>query len=233
MTKTIGILGGMGSYATHHFFGKLLEYSKPDEFRIIIDNNVDIPSRTLAVRESWEKIDIVSAHMRECLSNLCSHGANMAVVPCNSAHYWHDLCEPVPHAPFWLNMIEVVSNAVKAKGYERPLILGGYVTVEKKLYSEYLPGAVYLSEAYQNDIEKIIKRIKKDDIRLDDIRKVENIIKDKRLSVFDCVLYACTELSMLALQVWDSWEEVDSYPYELLDSASEYAKATVEYARGK
>ena len=25
MAKTIGVLGGMGSYATHTFFGKLLE----------------------------------------------------------------------------------------------------------------------------------------------------------------------------------------------------------------
>lgn len=227
MTKTIGILGGMGSYATHHFFGKLLEYSEPDEFRIIIDNNVDIPSRTLAVRESWEKIDIVSAHMRECLSNLCSHGANMAVVPCNSAHYWHDLCEPVPHAPFWLNMIEVVSNAVKAKGYERPLILGGYVTVEKKLYSEYLPGAVYLDDEENGLIYEAIAHIKKSlyadgDLACEIAEALWNIKEAKKC---DCFLYACTELSLNGLY------GPDDFP--VIDSASEYAKATVEYARGK
>ena len=51
--KTIGILGGMGPYATVYFYKQILD-STPvkkdwDHFRILIDSNVKIPSRTRAV----------------------------------------------------------------------------------------------------------------------------------------------------------------------------------------
>ena len=45
----IGIVGGMGSYATLHFFQKLLEATPAekewDRPRIIIDNRCTMPSR--------------------------------------------------------------------------------------------------------------------------------------------------------------------------------------------
>jgi aspartate/glutamate racemase len=51
--KIVGILGGMGSYATLDFFKKIL-LSTPakkdwEHLRILIDNNVKILSRTRAV----------------------------------------------------------------------------------------------------------------------------------------------------------------------------------------
>ena len=51
---TIGILGGMGPYATNFFLKRILDLTpvklEKDHFRTIIDNNVKIPSRTRAVK---------------------------------------------------------------------------------------------------------------------------------------------------------------------------------------
>ena len=51
---TIGILGGMGPYATNFFFKRILDLTPvkmdKDHFHTIIDNNVKIPSRTRAVK---------------------------------------------------------------------------------------------------------------------------------------------------------------------------------------
>ena len=63
----IGILGGMGPYATSFFFKRLLDITPTkldkDHFRTIIDNNVKIPSRTRAVKynEQSPVKDIVSS----------------------------------------------------------------------------------------------------------------------------------------------------------------------------
>ena len=50
----IGILGGMGPYATNFFFKRFLDItpvnSDKEHFRTIIDNNVKIPSRTREVK---------------------------------------------------------------------------------------------------------------------------------------------------------------------------------------
>ena len=49
----IGILGGMGPYATNFFLKRMIDLTPvrvdKDHFHTIIDNNVKIPSRTRAI----------------------------------------------------------------------------------------------------------------------------------------------------------------------------------------
>ncbi|WP_135611632.1 aspartate/glutamate racemase family protein [Methanococcoides sp. AM1] len=51
--KTVGILGGVGSESTARFFLKVIKNTPAktdqDHLRIIIDNNPNIPDRTLAI----------------------------------------------------------------------------------------------------------------------------------------------------------------------------------------
>ena len=51
--KTVGILGGMGPFATLDFFAQVLKHTHvsrdSEHLRILIDNNVKLPSRTRAV----------------------------------------------------------------------------------------------------------------------------------------------------------------------------------------
>jgi len=222
MTKTIGILGGMGTYATLHFLNTLVDLAKPDEFRFILDNATHILERTKAVKEKRE--DEVERGIINNFLDLRSTPIDFVVAPCNQLHYWHSRIDGMFSFP-WLNMIEIVSDAVKAKGFKHPLILGGYVTVMKKLYSKYLPGAVYPDEEIQGGISALISGLKNVGTRQPGLIGTIGEVIRKHDHEIDCVIMACTELSILQLY--------DIAGYEVIDSSLELAKATIKYARGK
>ena len=74
-TETIGIVGGMGSYATLDFFRRILdafpaekEWDRP---RIVIDNRCTMPSRVRAILYQEEKETIVK-EMEDAVRGLLS-----------------------------------------------------------------------------------------------------------------------------------------------------------------
>tara|TARA_B100000900_G_scaffold415088_1_gene443742 strand:- start:361 stop:1050 length:690 start_codon:yes stop_codon:yes gene_type:complete len=190
----IGILGGMGPYATNFFFKRILDLTPveldKDHFHTIIDNNVKIPSRTRAVKynEKSPVNDIVCS-----INNLGKIGCSFVMLPCNSVHYFYDIVSEKIEIP-WLNMIEIVSNKVLDLSYCKPLILGGYITTQKKIYSQYIPEAVYLSESENHTIESIIEKIKiKNSLDKNSEKTIKNIIKNYD-DLIDSLLLGCTEL---------------------------------------
>jgi aspartate racemase len=183
MKKTLGILGGMGPWATLNFFEEILKNTKVekdwDHLHIIIDNNVRIPSRTRALLYGEESP--VNA-MKEACYNLMKVGCDYIAVPCNSAHYFYDEVVEGTDIP-WVNMLQVVSKQVSH--YKKVLILGGYTTVVKKIYDKYLDNTIYLDNY---------------DIVYDLIETVKiNKGYDKKLHLIeaDCILLACTELPLV------------------------------------
>lgn len=85
----IGVLGGMGSYATLHFFQELLdafpaekEWDRP---RIIIDNRCTMPSRVLAVLEGI-KYDQLVSELCDSVASLLHAGATKIILACNTSH---------------------------------------------------------------------------------------------------------------------------------------------------
>tara|TARA_B100000519_G_scaffold39884_1_gene29566 strand:+ start:252 stop:941 length:690 start_codon:yes stop_codon:yes gene_type:complete len=194
---TIGILGGMGPYATNFFFKRILDLTPvkmdKDHFHTIIDNNVKIPSRTRAVKynEQSPVNDIVSS-----INNLAKIGCRCVMLPCNSVHYFYEEISKKIEIP-WLNMIEIVSNKMLELNYSRPLILGGFVTTEKKVYSKYLPESVYLSESENRIIESIIEEIKiKNILDKSSDKTIRDIVKNYD-DMIDSVLLGCTELPIV------------------------------------
>ena len=193
----IGVLGGMGPYATNFFFKRLLDITPvkldKDHFRTIIDNNVKIPSRTRAVKynEQSPVNDIVSS-----INSLGKIGCSLVMLPCNSAHYFYDVVSKKIEIP-WINMIEIVSNNMLGQNYIKPLVLGGFVTTQKKIYSKYLPESVYLTDIENRKIESIIEEIKgTNKISKNSDKIMQNIIENYNDSI-DSVLLACTELPIV------------------------------------
>ena len=194
---TIGILGGMGPYATNFFFKRILDLTPvkmdKDHFHTIIDNNVKMPSRTRAVKynEQSPVNDIVSS-----INNLAKIGCRCVMLPCNSVHYFYEEVSKKIEIP-WLNMIEIVSNKMLELNYSRPLILGGYITTEKKVYSKYLPESVYLSDSENRIIESIIEEIKiKNILDKNSDKTIRDIVKNYD-DMIDSVLLGCTELPIV------------------------------------
>lgn len=187
--KTLGILGGMGPLATLCFFQEILRWTDAkkdwDHLRIILDNNVDIPSRTRALLYG-EKSPVES--MRKACFNLMRAGCDYIAVPCNSAHYFFDEVVRNKEIP-WINMIKVISNTLT--NYKNVLVLGGYSTISQKVYDKYLNNTVYLQD--NSIVYDIIEDIKINNI---DYNKVFKLYYEIIKLDVECVLLACTELPM-------------------------------------
>lgn len=221
--KTIGILGGMGPYATVEFYRTLLnldpvknDYDYP---RIIIDSNVKIPSRTRAVLHNEETpVDSVIIS----INNLAKIGANFVALPCNSVHYWYNEINPQIKIP-WLNMLELVSNRIKEKGFKSPLVVGGYVTIEKKIYSNYILNAQYLDNIGNEIIQKVITEIKNTGKLGTHLREHlrEQVVRKRR--EIDSVLFACTELTS---------NIVGNFNIPAINSDYVYAQEVLKFAKG-
>jgi aspartate racemase len=186
--KTLGILGGMGPWATAHFFHEILRWTEAekdwDHLRIIIDNNVNIPSRTRAVLYNEESP--VKAIRSACF-NLMNAGCDCIAVPCNSAHYFFDDVVCANDIP-WVNMIEVIAD--RLRDFKRVLILGGHITVTKKTYDKYLDNTIYLP-----DNEVVYEAIEA--AKLNNFVDLSNLYGKINYMNTDCVLLGCTELPII------------------------------------
>lgn len=91
MSKTIGILGGMGPEATLYLFRQIVRLTgavrDQDHVPVLIWNNPKIPDRTPAVLEG------ATSPLPELIEGaqlLEKAGADMIVMPCVTAHYFYD-----------------------------------------------------------------------------------------------------------------------------------------------
>ena len=220
MQPILGILGGMGPLATLDFINNIYK-STPgvqvdsDHMRIISDINVKIPSRTRSVLLGEES---PSAQMIKTIEGLAAIGATYVAVPCNSAHYFYD--DVSPHLPIkWINMLKTVSDRVRLLGGSNVLILGGYVTVTKKIYDQYLDQTCYLKSHENEVVYSLIEDLKLSKGNYD--KAVREIIKFCKNKKADTVVLACTELT----EVIELFEGNDLI---VVDSNLVYAESLIE-----
>ncbi|MDX4071134.1 amino acid racemase [Aliarcobacter skirrowii] len=194
--EIIGILGGMGPYAGFEFCKQILDNTPAkkdwEHIHTIVDNNVKIPSRTRHILYGEEN---PSKYIIESINKLADFGATKVFLPCNSVHYFYEQVSPYIKIP-WINLIEVVSNQVKQSNKKKPLVLGAYTTVNKKLYDKYLNSLIYLSDKDNELIFQIIEEIKINQIsKANDI--AEELIEKFQNYDFDSIILACTELTLV------------------------------------
>jgi aspartate racemase len=136
--KIIGILGGMGPEATLDLFGKIIKATPAacdqEHLRVIIDNNPKIPDRQRAIFGGGEE---PRRALIETARNLQRAGAQLMLIPCNSAHYYHKaIVDSVP-IPV-LNIMEETAAYCRRQYSSIGLfgLLATESTVELGLYNE-------------------------------------------------------------------------------------------------
>jgi aspartate racemase len=134
MKKTIGIVGGMGPLATSDLFRKIVEVtdakSDQEHVRVCIDNNTEIPDRTAAILIGGE--DPVPEMVKSAV-RLQGMGADVLIMPCNTAHYFYDRLIPFVDTPF-LNMIEETAKEIKRRGIKKVGLLATDGTCRSGVY---------------------------------------------------------------------------------------------------
>ena len=135
--KVIGIIGGMGPMATADLFIKIVEntVAKNDQehLHVLIDNNTDIPDRTACILEGS---DAPLAPMVESAKRLVDQGADVLVIPCNTAHYFHSGVQAAVDVPV-LNMPEISAQHCADRGLSCVALLSTAGTVRARIYEPY------------------------------------------------------------------------------------------------
>ena len=136
MRKTIGILGGMGPLATCDLFSKIIQITDAscdqEHVRICIDNNTEISDRTNEIiRHGKDPVpEMVKSAVR-----LQSFGADVLIMPCNTAHYFYDRILPFVDIPF-LSMIDETAKAISDRGLRKIGLLATDGTLQTAVYEK-------------------------------------------------------------------------------------------------
>ena len=143
---TIGILGGMGTYATIHLFQQYAEIfpaeKEWDRPRIVIDNRCTMPSRVRAFLYN-EKVDQLVNEMTDSMQSLVNSGCNHIILACNTSHlFLPKIYKKVPKLES--RVIHIINNCVeriKSDGVKEVYLLASEGTIESKIYQNELEKA--------------------------------------------------------------------------------------------
>ncbi len=198
MKGTIGIIGGMGPLATCDLFKKIIEVTDAatdqDHVRVCIDNNTEIPDRTAAILNGGK--DPVNEMVKSAVL-LQGMGADVLIMPCNTAHYFYDRITPFVDIPF-LNMIEETANVVKKRGIKKVGLLATDGTCRAGVYGQvFTPLGIEISapspQNQQAVMDVIYKGIKAGNMDID-LTGFHSAIDELFADGAEVLILGCTEL---------------------------------------
>ena len=219
---TVGVIGGMGPLATADFFHLLVRLTPADKdwnhLHIIVDDNPRIPSRTRAFLFDEAS---PAPYMIAGAERLVTAGAQLLVVPCNSASFY---LAPVRAAVATPILDPVMATAHYAKGVKAPLVLGGMVTHRAGLYAQALGvDTVRPTDAEQDEVARLIEALKQGNVTDDIVLRTRRVIDAGLARGADSVILGCTEFGLIANRL--------AIAQPVFNSNELLAKRTLELAR--
>ena len=227
--KTIGVLGGMGPYATLMFLKNILDLTETqkdwDHIRTVTDSNINIPSRSRAI--IFNEASPLEGMIASC-SKLGDYPVDAIYIPCNSASFWVEKIQRAVKTPI-VNIVNVATDVV-VKNYkaDRITTLGGMVPYQTDLYGNsaklFAASHINVSEALQIRVVEIIEAVKKSGNTLELRESFSTILHDaiKETSANGVVL-ACTEFS--------EFRDIEA-DVPVVDSSHALAQHAVNFAEG-
>lgn len=139
--KVIGIIGGMGPLATADLFQKIVLHTEAacdqEHLRVCIDSNTNIADRTAALLHGGAN---PVPEMVKSAQRLASIGAEVLIMPCNTAHNFYDEVAASVDLPV-LHMIALTRDALGKKGVTCAGLLATDGTVQTGIYQRTFAGS--------------------------------------------------------------------------------------------
>lgn len=136
--QVLGIIGGMGPQATADFMGKVIRATKAgtdqENIRMLVDCNPKVPPRVGAILHGTESPGPAMADMARGLER---SGADLLVIPCNTAHYYYKDVAGAVDIPV-LNMIDLTAEYLSGLGVKEVLLLGTEALLLTGMYEKPL-----------------------------------------------------------------------------------------------
>ena len=207
----IGILGGMGTQAGLDFCNKLavINRGRSDQRYplFILYNKSNIPKRPENLKKYYNVLKSLINGCNLLQKNKCK----FIVIPCNTAHYWHNDLQKKIKIPIISMPKEVYLHTKKTcKKNSKIGILCTEATLKTNVYGKYFNknfNLVSPSKSLQtNSVNKAIKYVK-----LGKIREAEKSIKPavNHLIKIKCkkIILGCTELP-IAIFAYKSFKKI-------------------------
>lgn len=194
----IGILGGMGTQAGLDFCNKIavLNRGKKDQQypKFILFNKSDTPKRPENLKRYFNVLDELVKGCRLLQKNNCK----FIVMPCNTAHYWHEDIQKKISVPFLSMPKEVYLNTQKRFKKDSTIgLLCTEATLDTKIYHKYFEKNYNLispSERLQkSSVNTAIKYVKKGKVK-DAEKALRPAVKFLMKKKCKKIILGCTEL---------------------------------------
>lgn len=203
----IGILGGMGSYATLHFFEAVLkafpaqkEWDRP---RVLIDNRCTMPSRVLAVLDGV-KYDQLVEELTDSVRSLIRAGATKIILACNTSHcFLTDIYANVPEAEGKIvSIIDACCSEVAQAGEPEVSLIASEGTIQSGVFAQGLVPYGITVRSPENEQylmqRELIEAVKQDCITEDVVQRFIGLVKSFS---GDALILGCTEFPVLFSKV--------------------------------
>ena len=207
----IGILGGMGTQAGLDFCNKLakLNAGKLDQQypMFVLYNKSNTPKRPENLKKYYNVLKALVEGCKMLQKNKCK----FIVIPCNTAHYWHEDIQKKIKIPLISMPKEVYKHTKKTcKKNSKIGILCTEATLKTKVYNQYFDKDFNLISPekllQKNSVNKSIKLVKMGKIKEAEkgIRPAVNyLIKNKCKKI----ILGCTELP-IAIFAYKSFKNI-------------------------
>ncbi len=206
MNKTIGILGGMGPFATLDLFEKILENTpaavEQEHPRIIIYNNPKIPPRIHPACPSQSPLP----ELIKSAAILQKAGADFIIMPCHTAHIWYEEIQKHVSIPFYSmikNTVRSIEHFYGNKENKKLLLLATETTIQSKLYEREFKDSSFSiivpNSEEQKIVDKAIKVVKSGDknprdFTIETVNQMINHYKDDGVAL---LVGCCTEIPLM------------------------------------
>ena len=225
MTKTLGILGGLGPAASVYFYQLITRHTEAlcdqDHLDIILISKASIPDRTEYILGTSKDSPLPA--MMGGVQKLTEAGAQIIAIPCNTAHYFYDEIERISPVPV-LNIVKETVSLAQNAGIHKLGIMATAGTVLSGTYQKVCSSlgveAVLPCAASQQTLMDIIyKEIKT--AKEPDMKAFLGVAEELYANGAEALVLGCTELSLI--------RGLENYPqYCFIDSLHVLAFRAIE-----
>ncbi|MGD9129321.1 MAG: amino acid racemase [Candidatus Woesebacteria bacterium] len=203
--RIIGLIGGMGPYASAYFYKLLLEKSSK-EFGAI--NNNDFPEILI---DSIPVPDFISdtnqlEHAKDMLisrvGRLNTYGCTSIAMVCNTGHILYPDLAEISNKVNFISMIQAVSKEVQKLRLKKVGIFATKITLKTRLYQKAFEGTGVEVILPTNEIIVMHEKIIRDVIASGQTEKYEKLLSDETKKFthkqsLDGIILGCTELPLV------------------------------------
>lgn len=197
----LGILGGLGPMASAYFYELICAHTKAscdqDHIDIILSSRASTPDRTAFI--TGRSIESPLPYMIEDAKRLEVYGADVIVIPCNTAHYFVDEIRAnvkvsVP------SIIEETCLHLKSCGCKRAGIMATSGTVQSGSYQQQLKACGLKSAIPDEKHQQYLHQLIYEDVKSGqspDLDKFYAVVDHLIQKGCDRLILGCTELSLI------------------------------------